>query len=53
MDRLASVRGVTVPLPASVTGDQGNLTYSINALITADALGGRFTHPATADAGGK
>ena len=46
VDRLGSVRGVTVPLPASVTGRAGNLTYSINALITADALGGRFTqHP--------
>jgi hypothetical protein len=53
VDRLASVHGLTVPLPASVTGTKGNLTYSINALITADALGGRFTHPPTADAGGK
>ena len=52
VDRLGSVRGVTVPLPASVTSVQGsNLAYSINALITADALGGRFTQTSTA--GGK
>lgn len=50
VDGLASVRGVTVPLPASVTGSKGTLTYSINALITVDALGGRYT-PSTA--GGK
>lgn len=52
VDRLGAVRGVTVPLPASVTAAAGSLTYSINALITADALGGRFSGTPTA-AGGK
>jgi hypothetical protein len=51
VDRLDSVRGITVPLPASVAGEQGKLTFSINTLIVSDALGGRFTHPTTA--GGK
>lgn len=50
VDNLGSVAAVTVPLPASVDGLKGNLTYSINALITADALGGRFSASA---AGGK
>lgn len=50
VDGLASVRGITVPLPASVTGLKDSLTYSINALITVDALGGRFTSSTT---GGK
>lgn len=49
VDGVSSVRGVTVPLPASVTGGKGNLTYSVDALLTVDALGGRFT-PST---GGK
>jgi Tfp pilus assembly protein PilN len=53
VDRLGSVRGITVPLPASITAQQSPLTYSITALITADSLGGRFTHPSTATAGGK
>jgi type IV pilus assembly protein PilN len=53
VDRLASVRGMTVPLPASVTAAQDTLTYSISALITADALGGRFTQTPPAAAGGK
>jgi Tfp pilus assembly protein PilN len=53
VDRLASVRGMTVPLPASITAEQSPLTYSISALITADALGGRFTQTPPAPAGGK
>jgi hypothetical protein len=53
VDRLGSVRGMTVPVPASITAEQSPLTYSVSALITADALGGRFTHPPTAAAGGK
>lgn len=47
VDGLGSVRGITVPLPASVTGGKGNLAYSVEALITVDALGGRFTPSAT------
>lgn len=53
VERLGHVRGVTVPLPASVTGTPGKLTYSINALITADALGGRFSRTPATTAGGK
>jgi Tfp pilus assembly protein PilN len=53
VDRLAAVRGMTVPLPASITAAQSPLTYSISALITADALGGRFTSTPPAPVGGK
>lgn len=51
VDSLAKVKGLAAPFPASV-GSQGKgaLQYSVNVLITTQALGGRY---ATTTPGGK
>lgn len=53
VERLGRVTGVTAPLPASVTDTTGTRTFTVNALITSKALGGRFTAAATTPTGGK
>ena len=42
-DELARVHGLTAPLITSVTSTGGAVTFTVNVLITSDALGGRFT----------
>lgn len=46
VDKLGKVSGLAAALPANVTGTAGKLTYSVDVLITTEALGGRFTTPA-------
>ena len=45
VDTLATVPGLAAPFPASVTGtgSGGPVQFSLNVLITTQALGGRFT----------
>jgi Tfp pilus assembly protein PilN len=42
IDTLAKVTGLAAPFPASVTGQDGKLTFSASVIITSDALGGRY-----------
>jgi Tfp pilus assembly protein PilN len=43
-DRLGTVPGLTAPLITSVTSTTGHgLTFTVDVLITADALGGRYS----------
>ena len=42
VDRLAGIRGLAAAFPASVAGSNGQFTFSVNVLLTSDALGGRF-----------
>ena len=54
VDKLSKIRGLAAPFPASVTGDQGGVSFNANVIITNSVLGGRFTAPsgsATAAAG--
>lgn len=51
VDALAAVKGLAAPFPASAIGQSGGLSFSINVLITSDALGGRFGLPATTPGG--
>jgi Tfp pilus assembly protein PilN len=52
-DRLATVRGLTAPLISNVTATTGhNVTFIVNVLITADALGGRYSVAAAAPKSG-
>jgi hypothetical protein len=51
-DKLTTVKGIAAPFVSSVTGAKGDITFSVNALITANALGGRF-HKTTTTTGGK
>jgi len=49
VDRLASVKGLAAPLLQSVTTTTGKgYTFTVAAVLTTDALGGRYTPPATA-----
>ncbi|MCW2596118.1 MAG: hypothetical protein JWP39_2006 [Jatrophihabitans sp.] len=41
-DRLAKVKGLTAPFITSVTALGGKVTFTVNVLITSDALGGRY-----------
>jgi hypothetical protein len=41
-DKLLTIPGMAAPLVTSVSGAKGTITFSINTLITSDALGGRF-----------
>ncbi|HSY15277.1 MAG TPA: hypothetical protein VK816_04755 [Jatrophihabitantaceae bacterium] len=47
LDTLNSVPGLTVPYPATVIGVNGAFTFSATCVVTAKALGGRFTTTAT------
>ena len=51
VDRLSKIRGLAAPFPASVTGDQGGVTFSANVIVTNSVLGGRFTSPNGAASG--
>ena len=51
-DRLGTVKGIVSPLVTSVTGNAGVITFSINALITSEALGGRFSAATTTGSAG-
>lgn len=42
VDKLSQVTGLAAPFPASVTGDKGALIFTVNVIITSDALGGRY-----------
>jgi Tfp pilus assembly protein PilN len=46
-DKLATVRGLTAPLITSTTTTAGShtLTFTVNLVITTDALGGRYAAP--------
>ena len=46
-DKLATVRGLTAPLITSATsaGNSHALTFTVNLVITTDALGGRYAAP--------
>jgi Tfp pilus assembly protein PilN len=46
-DKLGSVRGLTAPLITSTTTTAGShtLTFTVNLVITTDALGGRYAAP--------
>ena len=54
VDKLSVVPGLAAPFPASVSAVNdngvGSVQYSVSVLITSDALGGRYSQPAT---GGK
>jgi Tfp pilus assembly protein PilN len=52
-DRLATVKGLTAPLISSVTAADHTLTFTVDLIITTEALGGRYTlAPATSTTGG-
>jgi len=42
-DKLTTLPGIAAPFVTNVTGAKGAINFSINALITEKALGGRFT----------
>jgi flagellar basal body-associated protein FliL len=48
-DKLGTVLGLTAPLITNVTATPGDhtFTFTINLVVTADALGGRYALPAT------
>lgn len=50
VDGLSTTKGLAAPLPANVSGAKGSIAFTINLLLTSDALGGRFT--ATTGTGG-
>jgi hypothetical protein len=50
--RLARVPGLTAPLISSVVTAQHEISFSIDVVITSDALGGRYSTGA-APTGGK
>jgi hypothetical protein len=47
VDALDKVHGVAAAFPASVDASAGGFTFTVNAIITTDALGGRYTPPAS------
>lgn len=47
MDSLAKVLGIAAPYPAQVTEASGAVGFHATCLVTAKALGGRFTNAAT------
>lgn len=42
VDALSKVDGLAAPFPASISGTPGKLSFSVNVIITSDALGGRY-----------
>ena len=51
-DQLATVPGLTAPLVSSVQAEDHGVTFTITAVITSDALGGRYAASATSPTGG-
>lgn len=51
-DALSRIAGVTAPLISSVEASSRPLSFSITAVITSDALGGRYATDASAATGG-
>lgn len=51
-DNLGRITGVAAATPTSVATTSGSLTYTITALITSSALGGRYAAPAAPSAAG-
>jgi Tfp pilus assembly protein PilN len=52
-DRLATVKGLTAPLISNVSAADHTLTFTVDLIVTTDALGGRYTlSPATSSTGG-
>lgn len=46
VDRLAGLRGLATPYPANLSADStGTLTFTVDVVLTTDALGGRFAAP--------
>ncbi len=52
-DHLARVKGLTAPLINSVVVAEGTVTFTIGVIVTADALGGRYSVATPATTGGK
>ena len=50
-DALAKVKGLTAPLISAVQASSRPVTFTIMAVITTDALGGRYSTPAPATGG--
>jgi hypothetical protein len=46
-DRLATVKGLTAPLVSNVTATGRTVTFTMDVVITSDALGGRYAVVAT------
>jgi len=42
VDALSATKGVAAPLPTNVSGGKGAGVFTVNLLVTSDALGGRF-----------
>ena len=53
VDKLGRVPGLTAALPSAVTTSGGVVTFTINVLITSQALGGRYAVAPVAPTGGK
>jgi Tfp pilus assembly protein PilN len=52
-DRLGTVKGLTAPLISSVTAQDHTLDFTVNLIVTSDALGGRYSaHTTTSQTGG-
>jgi hypothetical protein len=52
-DRVSKVKGLTAALPTTVATTAGVVTYTMTAIITSDALGGRYAPKSTSTTGGK
>lgn len=48
VDGLAVTPGLASPIPSNISGSKGGVAFTINLLLTSDALGGRFTTAAPA-----
>lgn len=53
VDKLGGVPGLTAAVPSAVTSVGGSVTFTINVLITSQALGGRYAAAPPAPTGGK
>lgn len=51
VDRLTKVRGLAAAFPASVSGDKGTATFTVDVIITSDAFGGRYSANSTSTGG--
>ena len=52
VEGLAVTPGLAAPIPSNVAGAKGGVAFTINLLLTSDALGGRFSGAAPATATG-